>query len=198
MAECCSTTFPPRVAVLILGIVNMMRYCAMIMLWVCVQLLSCVQLFETRWTVTHQAPLSLGFSRQEYLSGLPCPPPGDIPHPGIKPASLGSPALAGRFFTAEPPGDSKTSVPIIYSIKELAQTPLLCKVTSASLPSQWPLSVEFKCSFLLEEHAWVRDYSINLSEISTWRMYCLQTPQRLILVEHPLKSGSAGPTVCLF
>ena len=90
MAECCSTTFPPRVAVLILGIVNMMRYCAMIMLWVCVQLLSCVQLFETLWTVTHQAPLSLGFSRQEYLSGLPWPSPGDLPDPGNKP---GSPAL---------------------------------------------------------------------------------------------------------
>ena len=83
MAECCSTTFPPRVAVLILGIVNMMRYCAMIMLWVCVQLLSCVQLFETRWTVTHQAPLSLGFSRQEYWSGLLFPSPGDLPDPGL-------------------------------------------------------------------------------------------------------------------
>ena len=48
---------------------------------------------------THQAPLSVGFSRQEYWSGLPCPPPGDLPDPGIEPASLVSPALAGRFFT---------------------------------------------------------------------------------------------------
>ena len=46
-----------------------------------------------------QAFLSMGFSRQEYWSGLPCPPPGDIPDPGIKPKSLMSPALAGRFFT---------------------------------------------------------------------------------------------------
>ena len=53
------------------------------------------------WTVAHQAPLSMGFSRQEYWSGLPCPPPGDLPSPEIKPAS---PALAGRFFTTEPPG----------------------------------------------------------------------------------------------
>ena len=52
----------------------------------------------TPWTVAHQAPLSMGFSRQEYWSGLPCPPPGDLPDPGIKPASLESPALAGRFF----------------------------------------------------------------------------------------------------
>ena len=47
----------------------------------------------------HQASLSMGVSRQEYWSELPCPPPGDLPHPGIKPASLRSPALAGRFFT---------------------------------------------------------------------------------------------------
>ena len=58
-----------------------------------------VQLFATLWTVAHQAPLSMGFSRQEYWSGLPCPPPGDLPDPGIKPASLMSLALAGEFFT---------------------------------------------------------------------------------------------------
>ena len=60
---------------------------------------SCVQLFVTPWTVAHQAPLFIGFSRQEYWSGLPCPPPGDRPDPGIGPASLMSPALAGGFFT---------------------------------------------------------------------------------------------------
>ena len=53
----------------------------------------------TPQTVAHQAPLFMGFSRQEYWSGLPCPPPGDLPDPGIEPASLMSPALAGRFFT---------------------------------------------------------------------------------------------------
>ena len=46
-----------------------------------------------------QAPLSMGFSRQEYWNGLPCPPPGDLPDPGIKPASLLPPGLSGRFFT---------------------------------------------------------------------------------------------------
>ena len=46
-----------------------------------------------------QAPLSMGFSRQEYWRGLPCPPPGDVPHPGIEPRSLSSPALARGFFT---------------------------------------------------------------------------------------------------
>ena len=51
------------------------------------------------WAVARQAPLSVGFSRQEYWSGLPFPLPGDLPDPGIKPASLKSPALAGVFFT---------------------------------------------------------------------------------------------------
>ena len=51
------------------------------------------------WTVTHQAPLSMGVSRQEYWSGLPCPPLGDLPDPWIEPMSLMSPALAGGVFT---------------------------------------------------------------------------------------------------
>ena len=53
----------------------------------------------TLWTAAHQAPMSMGFSRQDYWSRLLCPPPGDLPNPGIKPASLISPALAGGFFT---------------------------------------------------------------------------------------------------
>ena len=63
--------------------------------------LRCVLLFATSWTVAHQAPPSMGFSRQEYWSGLPCPPPGDLPDPGIKPVS---PALVGGFYTTAPPG----------------------------------------------------------------------------------------------
>ena len=59
-----------------------------------------VRLFATPWTVTYQAPLSTEFSRQEYWSGLPFPPPGDLPDPGIKPTSLVSPALVGRYFTS--------------------------------------------------------------------------------------------------
>ena len=57
------------------------------------------QLFETLWAVAPQAPLSMGFSRQEYWSGLPFPPPGDLPNLGIKSMSFRSPALADRFFT---------------------------------------------------------------------------------------------------
>ena len=58
-----------------------------------------VQLFVTLLTVTHQAPLSMGFSRQEYWNGLPFPTPGDLPDPGIEPKSLMSPALAAKFST---------------------------------------------------------------------------------------------------
>ena len=54
---------------------------------VCAQSLSGIQLFVTPWTVAHQAPLSMGFFRQEYWSGLPHPPGGDLPDPGIKPMS---------------------------------------------------------------------------------------------------------------
>ena len=63
-----------------------------------------VQLYATLWTVAHQAPLSMGFSRQEYRNGLPFPPPGDLPDPGIETASLASTPLAGGFFTTGPPG----------------------------------------------------------------------------------------------
>ena len=60
--------------------------------------------FVTPWTVARQTPLSMGFLRQEYWSGLPFPSPGDLPHPGIEPASPVSPALAGGFFTTDSPG----------------------------------------------------------------------------------------------
>ena len=58
-----------------------------------------VQLFVTLWTIALQAPLSMGFCRQEYQSGLPFRPPGALPDPGIEPKSLMPPALAGGFFT---------------------------------------------------------------------------------------------------
>ena len=81
-----------------------------------VKSLSCVRLFVALWAVAYQASLSMGFSRQEYWSGLPFPSPGDCPYPGIEPASLSSPASAGGFFTTsatweaqEPQGESNWS-----------------------------------------------------------------------------------------
>ena len=68
--------------------------------------LSCAKSVQSRLTlcdpvgcIARQAPLAMGFSRQEYWHGLPFPSPGDLPHPGIEPEPLGSPALADRFFT---------------------------------------------------------------------------------------------------
>ena len=63
-----------------------------------------VQLFAIPWTIAYQAPLSMEFSRQEYWSGLPCHPPGDLPNSGIKPPSLTSPALAACSLPLTPSG----------------------------------------------------------------------------------------------
>ena len=70
--------------------------------------------FAAPWTVAHQAPLSMGVSRQECWSGLPFPPPGDLPNPGMEHMSPMSPALVGVFFTTVPPG----RIPVVtYLIK---------------------------------------------------------------------------------
>ena len=74
-----------------------------------VKSLSRVRLFATPWTVAYEAPQSMGFSRQEYWSGLPFPSPGDLPNPGIEP---GSPSLEADALTSEPPGKPNDSVEI--------------------------------------------------------------------------------------
>ena len=95
---------------------------------VAVQSLSHVPLFATLWTVVCQAPLSVEFSRQEYCSGLPCPPPGIFP--GMEPESLMSPALAGEFFTTsatweapEFPNQRPKSCPLEWKCRVLASRP---------------------------------------------------------------------------
>ena len=70
--------------------------------------LSHIQVFATSWTVALQAPLSMGFCRQEYWSGLPCLPPGDLPDPGVK---SHSPALQADSLPSEPPGKPFKQVP---------------------------------------------------------------------------------------
>ena len=107
-----------------------------------------VRLFATLWAVGHQAPLSMGFSRPEYWSGVPCPPPGDLPDPGIEPEPLTSPALAGGFSPAEcrlgRPGPS-----ILYVIA------CICWSQTASLfllhlAPPWQLRVCFLCLWVWE------------------------------------------------
>ena len=99
----------------------------MIPIFLCiVQLLTHVQLFTTPRTIAHQAPLSVGFLRHEYWSGLPFPPPGDLPDPGIE---RRSPALAGRFFTTEPPGK-----PIfLYAFSEYYMSSLSGRIPSMAI-----------------------------------------------------------------
>ena len=82
--------------------------------WVNVRLFSCVQLFATPWTAACQASLSMGFSKQEYWSGLPFPPLGNLFDPGIKPTSLGSPALEGRFFTIRATWEAPSTIKLLF------------------------------------------------------------------------------------
>ena len=92
------------------------------------------------WTVAHQAPLSMGFSRQEYWSGLSFPSPGDLPDPGIEP---GFPALEADSLPSEPPGkphlykkDSQISTPVQSEVKVLVteSCPTLCYPMDYSSP----------------------------------------------------------------
>ena len=86
------------------------KSCLRLRLKVCTCMLSCfsrVQLYVTLWTVACQVPLPMGFSRQESWSGLPCPPPGDLPNPGIEPASLMSPVLQANSLPLATPGKHK-------------------------------------------------------------------------------------------
>ena len=89
-------------------------------------------LFEIPWTVAHQVPLSMGFSRQEYRTGLPFPSPGDLPNPGIKPRS---PTLRADFLPSEPPGKlikkDRIHIHILMSAKSLRS----CPIPSGGLPT---------------------------------------------------------------
>ena len=81
-----------------------MYVCVYVYVCACVCACSVVSDSVTLWTVAHQAPLSVEFSRQEYWSQLPFPTPGDLPDPGIEPKSPASPALAGGFSAPTSPG----------------------------------------------------------------------------------------------
>ena len=94
--------------------------CTSISLVCMLSLFSCVWLFATVWTVALQAPLSKGFSRQQYLSGLPFPPPGDLPDPGIKPVS---PALQVGSLPLAPPGKPLHPLPFENAISNIEKWP---------------------------------------------------------------------------
>ena len=102
------------------------------------QLLSHVRLFVTPWTVAHQAPPSMEFSRQEYWSGLPFPSPGNLPNSGFEP---GSPALRADSLPSEPPGDRSTSR---IMIKGSINNPIYsCSYLKETTSKPSPLSIIF-------------------------------------------------------
>ena len=97
-------------------------------------------LFVTLWTAAHQAPLSMGFSRQGYWSGLPRLPPRDLPDPGIEPMTLMSPALVGEFFTPSTTWEDHSWVPchclsayclIMFSYTSLRQDSCYARISQS-------------------------------------------------------------------
>ena len=112
-----------------------------------------VQLCVTLLTVTCQAPLSMGFSRQEYWSGLPCPPPGDLPKPVIESVTLMSPALASRFFNSS----TNWEVPVTDEV-HLNEKVIL------------EIGIFYKGNELLEYHIYICTYA----HIHTYLIACPQ------------------------
>ena len=101
-----------------------------------------IQFHATPWAVTHQAPLSMEFFKQEYWSGLPFPTPVDGPNPGIKPVSLASPALAGEFFTTSATWEAPNSLRF-SSVQSLSHVQLLATPWTAAHQASMNTSFKF-------------------------------------------------------
>ena len=114
---------------------------------VCVyQSLSHVRLFATPWTAAHQAPLSMGFSRQQYWNGWPCPPPGDLPDPGIEPTS---PTFGQIFYHLSHQGNPTTK-----EVQEIYLSSNNPKVLSLPLPYIHPSMISQVKTPTLTLHSW--------------------------------------------
>ena len=120
-------------------------------------MLSCfshVWFFVTLWTVACQAPLSMGFSRRESWSGLPFPPPGDLPNPGIKPKSLTPHALAGRFFTTSGTLEAQFSLEVGENLRIFTVSSVISRLCCLILhlgklnPRKKPIDLAKSCSYL--------------------------------------------------
>ena len=141
-----------------------------------------VQLFVTLWTVAHQAPLSMQFSRHEHWSGLPCPPPGDLPNPGMEPTSLMSPALGGGFFTTSatweaPANKDWLPLAVLCSVAELCLT--LCKPMNCSPPDSSVHGI-FQARIL----EWVAIPSSRDLLTQGWKAYLLHLLQSRWILYH--------------
>ena len=136
---------------------------------------SYVQLFVTLWTVAHQAPLSLVFSRQEYWGGLPCPLPGDLPDSGIERAFFTSPALTGRIFTTRSTWEvfyTWTSFSYLYTWTETLALP--------EFQACWPLGWNYT----------IRSPDMQASRVRLWNYHELLVSS---LLTHP-----ADLRICLY
>ena len=126
-----------------------------------------VQFFATLSTAACQTPLCMGFSRQEYWSGFPCPPPGGLPSPGIKPMSPMSPALAGWFFTTsatwETPKPSRKKESEVAESCPILCNPMGCKPTRLLPPWNFPgKGTGVGCHFLLQGIFVIRGLNLGL------------------------------------
>ena len=120
-----------------------------------------LQLLATLWTVAHQAPLTVGFSRQEYWSGLPFPPPGDLPDAETEPTS---PTLTGRFFSTEPPGSLSLSYMAFIMLRHVSPTPFVENYY------KWMLSF-VKCFFCIcwDDHIFILHFNL-VYHIDLWML----------------------------
>ena len=164
-----------------------------VLMLLCAKSLSRVWFFVNPWTVASQAPLSLGFSRQEYWSGLPCPPPGDLPDPGIKPVSLMPPALTARFFTTSATWKAcevpKTLEMLLFSTVASRHTP---PTPSTSISwAAWPLLSPSYSGHTGGMTALRSCRSSSLLRIYTGS-FCLESWQPSLCSSHP--SSSRGPS----
>ena len=118
-------------------------------MWMCVlSRFGRVWLLATPWTVACQAPLSMGFSRQEYWSWLPFPLPGDLPDPGVKPMSFSPPALGGGFFITSTTGEAP-----------------ICEYTLTNCPSENCINL-CECMLSCFSHVWLKTTNV-------WSLYLM-------------------------
>ena len=145
--------------------------------------LSHVRLFSTPWTVAHQPPLSMGFPRQAYWSGLPFPSPGDLPDSVMESAS---PASAGRFFTTEPPGKPANmwyfilNISLLHSNKRAYLT--RCSLSSFSCSWKRTHDSDFRTQ---QERLNINPFwkvSLSMSALLISQQLLLRTKRRCVLV----------------
>ena len=126
-----------------------------------VQLLSCIGLFATPWTVVHQTPLFMEFPRQEFWSELPFPSPGDLPDSGIKPMS---PALVGGFFTTEPPRQPLYPEQISVKNREISFEVLVRQATRQACGKCVSRQIDLKGRDKVSPEQWFSDiFSLRIS-----------------------------------